>query len=83
MKQFTIKQNGLIKASILFVPLILLWLSACTAQQVYEGTEDWRLDECRSIGNLDEKMACEKRARRESPYPPDASTNRVPRDVAE
>ena len=65
-----------------FSPLLAFFLLAsCSARDVYESTESWRLDECKEIGNLDERMTCEQRARSNSPNP-DEQQKGSPRDPA-
>ena len=45
---------------------ILLGVAACSAQQVYDGTREWRLRECTALLEP-ERGNCERRARERPP----------------
>lgn len=55
---------------------ILIGLAACSAQQVYDGTREWRLRECTALLEP-ERGDCERRAREPHPEPDTQDTEHV------
>jgi hypothetical protein len=51
--------------------LIITLCSACSSQQVYQGTAEWRVQSCENEADLDAYERCRERARDPRPASPD------------